>query len=185
MQDIKAEQAPDLKVSLRDRAIMLAISLIGAILILRPAIAFQNISRGNFFIDNGFTGRAISQYQRAIFLDPGFADVYGYLGFAYKKEKQMDKATEAYKKALEINPRDKQAYFELGNIYFSRDNMEKATDSFRKAAELDPFDLNARNMHANSLQKNGRIEEAISIWEGILKKNPEYEPAQTNLSKYK
>ncbi len=185
MHDPKEKQSPKPRVSLRDRAIMLIISLIGAILILRPVIAFQNFSRGNFFIDNGFTKKAISQYQRATFLDPHFSDAYGYLGFAYKKEKRIDKAIEAYKEALKIKPQDKQVRFELGHVYFNRGDFKRAALNFQKAAELDPSDLDAQNMQGIAFHKMGRTEEAISIWENILKKNPQYGPAKTNLDKLK
>jgi tetratricopeptide (TPR) repeat protein len=152
---------------------------------LRPAIAFQNYSRGNFFLDNGSAKKAINEYQRAILLDPAFSDAYSYLGFAYKEDKQIKKAIETYNRALDADSKDKQVYFELGHIYFGQENFKKAADSFEKAAQLDPADLNSRNMYAVSLHKQGKINEAISVWESILAKDPEYKPAKISLEKYK
>lgn len=176
---------PSPKVSMRDRLIMLALCLVGAIVVLRPVIAFQNFSRGNFFLDNGSPKKAISQYQRAILLSPDFSDAYGYLGFAYKQSKQINEAIKAYNKALEINPKDSQVYFELGGVYFNRKDFKTAASYFQKAAALNPSDPNYRNMYAVSLYRIGRADEAISIWEGILQKNPEYNPAKINLDKYR
>lgn len=174
-----------MKVSLRDRAIMLIFSIIGAVLIIRPIVAYQNFFRGNFFMDNGFTERAIGQYRRAIFLNPKFSDAYGYLGYAYKQKKQTDKAIIAYREALEINPGDSQVLFELGLIYHDREDYQKAVDHFKKAANLDSLNFNARNMEAVTYKDMGETEKAASIWEKILQDNPEYKPAQTNLEKLK
>lgn len=174
-----------MKVSLRDRAIMLILSIVSAVLIIRPIVAYQNFFRGNFFMDNGFTERAIGQYRRAIFLNPKFSDAYGYLGYAYKREKQTGKAIVAYQKALEINPKDSQALFELGLIYYDKEDYQEAIDHFKKAADLDPLNLNARNMEAVTYREIGEIEKAVSIWEKILQDNPEYKSAQTNLDKLK
>jgi len=174
-----------MKVSLRNRAIMLILSIVSAVLIIRPIVAYQNFFRGNFFMDNGFTERAIGQYRRAIFLNPKFSDAYGYLGYAYKREKQTNKAIAAYRKALEINSKDSQALFELGLIYHDKEDYQKAIDHFKKAADLDPLNLNARNMEAITYRDMGEIEKAVSVWEKILQDNPEYKPAQTNIDKLK
>ncbi len=177
--------AEDYNVSVRDRAIMLFLALIGAIIILRPAVAFQSYSRGNFFLDNGFIKKAISEYQRAILLDPAFSDAYSFLGFAYKKDKQIEEAISTYNKALDINPRDKQVYFELGNIYLAQESFSEAAANFGKAGQLDPADRNSRNMQAVALQKAGRNDEALSIWQDILEEDPDYKPAKINLDKYR
>ena len=185
MQVHNEREAPDHRVSMRDRAIMLFLALLGAIVILRPAIAFQSYSRANFFLDNGSIGKAISQYQRAVLLDPSFSDAYSYLGFALKQDKQTEKAIEAYNKALEINRNDKQVFFELGHIYLSQKDFKKAAASFEKAAQLDTSDPNTKNMYAVALNKDGQTDRAIAVWEDILKKDPQYKPAQVSLDKYK
>jgi len=185
MPDAKEKPTFKMKVSLRDRAIMLVLFLVGAVFILRPIIAFQNFSRGNFFLDNGFEKKAISQYQRAILLNPGFPEVYGWLGFAYKRNKQIDKAIEIYKKALKVDPRDKQVCFELGVIYLQRKDLKAAISYFEKAVELDPLDPAAQNMLAVSYQKSNQKEKAIAIWKAILEKNPQFGPAKRHLEKLK
>lgn len=183
MEEIQEGRAEKMKVSVRDRAIMLVLSLVGAVLILRPVIAFQSFSRGNFFIDNGFTKKAISHYERSVLLEPNSSDTFGWLGFSYMRDKQAGKAIEAYKRGLKINPKDKQIYSELGHVYYEKKDYRNAATNFEKTVDLDPCDLNAQNMQALSYLEMGEKDKAISVWQSILKKDPQYKPAQKNLKK--
>lgn len=185
LQGTEEKSSSKSKVSPRDRAVMLVLSMIGAFFILRPIVAFQNYARGNFYVDYGFTKKAISHYQRAILLNPNLPDAYGWLGFAYKRQKQMDKAIEVYEEGLRINPGDKQVHFEMGQIYFDRKDYRKAAISFKKAVELDSGYLSALNMLGLTYQRMGRTAEAISIWQSILKKDPTHQGAKSNLEKAK
>jgi tetratricopeptide (TPR) repeat protein len=116
-------------------------------------------------------------------LKPNFWEAYSWLGFAYQKDKQINKAIDAYSKAIQLNPKDKQACFELGLICFRKKNFEKAAFYFGKVTTIDPNDLNTKNLEALSYERMGKTEEAILIWKAILKSNLKFMPAKRNLKR--
>jgi Flp pilus assembly protein TadD len=68
-------------------------------------------SQVNFGIDVAMRGlwrEAIYRWERAVELDPKYAEAYNDLAVAYEHEGQLQKAREAYEKALEIEPNNVQ-----------------------------------------------------------------------------
>ncbi len=62
----------------------------------------------------GLYSQAITILQRAIKLDPQFADAHFALGHAYFDLKQWRNAVESFKAAVELNPKDQEARDRLG-----------------------------------------------------------------------
>jgi tetratricopeptide (TPR) repeat protein len=65
----------------------------------------------------GLTGlypQAVTILQRAVKLDPQFADAHFALGHAYFDLKQWRNAVESFKTAVELNPKDREARDRLG-----------------------------------------------------------------------
>lgn len=68
-------------------------------------------SQVNFGIDVAMRGlwrEAIYRWEKAVELDPKYAEAYNDLAVAYEHEGQLQKAREAYEKALEIEPNNVQ-----------------------------------------------------------------------------
>jgi tetratricopeptide (TPR) repeat protein len=62
---------------------------------------------------------------------------YVYLGRAYEKNNEVEKAIESYLKANEVAPSDPAAFLRLGILYSERDqNLKTALEAFQKAEEL-------------------------------------------------
>ena len=60
--------------------------------------------RGNIALNKKQYDQAISDYTRALEINPRLAEVYHNRGFAYQQNGQNDQAIADYSKALEINP---------------------------------------------------------------------------------
>jgi len=56
----------------------------------------------------GLWREAIYRWEKAVELDPTYAEAYNDLAIAYEHEGQLDKARKAYEKALEIAPNNSQ-----------------------------------------------------------------------------
>jgi tetratricopeptide (TPR) repeat protein len=70
-------------------------------------------------VEQGKTGNyegAIISFQKAIELDPGYAESYNNLGFAYYKNGEYDRAEEYFKKALKVDPDHQRAQKNLEAI---------------------------------------------------------------------
>lgn len=102
-------------------------------------LQLQNI--GNF-------GGAMSYYQKAIELDPGYAPTYNDLGVVYEASGMPDRAEESYLKAIQADSFLLAAYSNLALLYESQREFGKAFYYWGRREELglpsDPWTLRAR-----------------------------------------
>ncbi|MDR2905285.1 MAG: tetratricopeptide repeat protein [Helicobacteraceae bacterium] len=121
-----------------------------AFLIAIVALLFSNVyaasdnsktflNRGNEAIKDKDYQTAISDYTKAIQIDPNNADAYYFRGFAYYKIfGDLDKAIPDFTKAIKIDPNNARAYVSRGNVYDSLGDHNKAIADYTKAIEIDP-----------------------------------------------
>ena len=85
----------------------------------------------------GLYDQAISDYTKALEINPGFAAPYQYRGHAYMAKGLYDEAISDYSKAQEINPKIAEVYQNRGFIYMTtKGNTQKACSDFIIACEL-------------------------------------------------
>ena len=103
-------------------------------------------------------------YERAIKLDPKYAQAVNNLGAIYHAEKNYAQAERCYRKAIKLDPKSPLFYSNLGTAYFFQGNIKKGSEAYRQAFALDPdvFD------HTNS----SKIEE-LSPTKGLAQVNYE------------
>ncbi len=97
---------------------------------------------------------AKKSYERAIQLDPHYAEAFNNLGAIYHAEKNYRKAQSYYRKAIKLKPNSPLFYSNLGTSYFLEGNPKKGAQAYGRAFALDPqiFEHNSAT----------RIEEASS-----------------------
>ena len=78
----------------------------------------------------------ISEYNKALELNPRFAIAYRTRGFAYCGKGEYEKALSDFTKAIEINPMYADAYFFRGVACCSKGQYEQAISDFSNAIEL-------------------------------------------------
>ncbi|MDP1845623.1 MAG: tetratricopeptide repeat protein [Candidatus Moranbacteria bacterium] len=88
--------------------------------------------------------KAIEEFQKAIDINPNYADAYHNLGNTYQTIGENDKAVEYFQKALELNPQLWQSYQNLAAIYFNAEQYDLALENIKKAAEINPNDENLK-----------------------------------------
>jgi len=93
-------------------------------------------------------------YERAIKLDPHFAEPFNNLGATYHAEKDYKQAERLYRKAIKLQPNSAPFYSNLGTAYFFERNVKKGTEAFRQAFAIDP--------EVFERSSSSRIEEASS-----------------------
>jgi tetratricopeptide (TPR) repeat protein len=80
--------------------------------------------------------KAISDYSKAIEINPKSALTYNNRGNVYAAKGQYDKAISDYNKAIEINPSDAGAYNNRAIAYSDKGQYDKAWDDVHKAESL-------------------------------------------------
>lgn len=90
--------------------LLAAASLVTALLVASPASADaradarQQVAFGIDVASRGLWREAIYRWERAVELDPTYAEAFNNLGVAYEHEGELDKAKAAYEKAVALAP---------------------------------------------------------------------------------
>ena len=71
---------------------------------------------------------AIVALKLAALRDPQNADIQNYIGYAYRRLRQLEPAFAHYQQALAFNPRHRSAHEHLGETYLVRGNLVKAQE---------------------------------------------------------
>jgi tetratricopeptide (TPR) repeat protein len=103
---------------------------------------------------------AKKNYERAIKLDPKYAEAINNLGTIYYAKKSYRRAISQYKKALDIEPSSASMLSNLGTAYFARKDYSDAFAMYQKALELDPEVFEHRGTHGTLLQERSVDERA-------------------------
>jgi eukaryotic-like serine/threonine-protein kinase len=125
---------------------------------------------------------AISAFNRALTLDPKYAEAYTGVGKAYRLgyeesvggSEWIEKARAACEHAIESAPRMAEAYTCLGGVYRRTGEYEKAIAQLRTATNLDPTSDDAFRGLADGYQKLNRPAEAEATFKKAISLRPQY-----------
>ena len=92
-------------------------------------------------------------YDRAVKLQPGYAEAINNIGTVEYANKNFRRATKFYKRALGIQPRSASVYSNLGTAWFARHNYKEATRCYEEALELDPDVFERHGNHGVMLEQ--------------------------------
>ena len=79
---------------------------------------------------------AIAALKLAILRDPRNADIQNYIGYAYRRLREMGPATGRYQQALMFNPRHRSAREHLGELYLALGEPIKAEEQLAALKEI-------------------------------------------------
>lgn len=110
----------------------------------KVGIAYHQI--GNYAL-------ARKNYEKAVKLDPKYADAINNVGTVFYARKKFGTAINRYKKALAINPKSASIWGNLGTAYYARNKFDDMFDCYKTALELDPMVFEHRNSFGVVLQE--------------------------------
>jgi tetratricopeptide (TPR) repeat protein len=137
-------------------------------------------NRGGLYYKGGEYDQAISDFNKALEVNPNYAYAYRNRGNAYSSKGQDDQAILDYGRALEVNPRDALAYYNRGNAYGRKGQYDQAISDYNKALEINPRDALAYYNRGNAYDRKGRYDQAISDFNKAIEINPRYAEAYGN-----
>jgi tetratricopeptide (TPR) repeat protein len=82
--------------------------------------------------------KAIACFEKAIQIDPAYADAHCNLGSTFLRRDQLKDAILAYKEAIDIDPNFAQPYFNLGIVLNNIGKVDEAIACFQSAINLVP-----------------------------------------------
>ena len=143
-------------------------------------IAYIYSNRGTVYASAGQFDMAINNYNRAIKLNPNFADAYNHRGIAYRNLGQLKQAICDYTKAIKLKPNYTEAYNNRGVAYDKSGQTEQSIFDYDKSIELNPNLSEAYNNRANAYVKLGQFDQAISDYTRAIKNNSNLAEAYGN-----
>src|ERR1035437_456615 len=124
---------------------------------------------------------AISNYEKAVAINPKLVEAYNNLGSAYDDKGDIETAIFYYKKAIAINPKFAGAYNNLGIAYINKGDIETAIIYYKKAIAINPEYAKAYYNLGVAYDYKGDFETEIIYHKKAIAINPEYADAYYNL----
>jgi tetratricopeptide (TPR) repeat protein len=104
-------------------------------------------------------GLALKYYERAVKVDPRYADAENNVGTIWYQRKKFEKAIKAYQKAIAIRSDMAVLYSNLGYAYFGDKKYEDAIFAFRQALTLDPQLFEHNGSRSGSILQDRSVED--------------------------
>jgi tetratricopeptide (TPR) repeat protein len=114
---------------------------------------------------------ALAAYEKALELDPGCASAHFNLAVASIQAGALGEAESHYRAALRAKP-NAETYNGLGFVLAAQGRPGEATEQFQKAIEINPQYTPAYNNLAETLAKQGKLEDAAIYYRASLKERP-------------
>ncbi|MFM6322961.1 MAG: tetratricopeptide repeat protein, partial [Microcystis panniformis] len=130
--------------------------------------AFWYSNRGIIYYNQQKYKLALDDFNKAIELNPNYAEAYGNRGLLYYNQQKYELALSDFNKAIEINPNLVEAYYNRGNLYRLQQKYELALSDYNKAIKLNKNAWFAMMGIGLVKYEQGSISEAIKQWEKAL-----------------
>jgi tetratricopeptide (TPR) repeat protein/S1-C subfamily serine protease len=185
--DIGLSLEPNDWILLNEKALILGlkgkytaeISLHDRIINIQPQ-ASTYYNRGNSKYNLGNKQEAISDYNRAISLNPKHAAFYNNRGLAKFDLGVKQEAIADYNQAIALNPKNDAAYYNRANAKSALGNKQEAILDYDRAITLNPKYAEAYNNRGTAKSALGNEQEAILDYDRAITLNPKRATAYNN-----
>lgn len=126
--------------------------------------------------DLGDFERAVSEYRKALALQPNAPLIYNRLGVAHAELKQYEAALAAYQHALVLSPLTAELHYNIGLVHLKQGNHDGACEAFKRAIALDTGSADAYTGLGEVYLKQGNFEAAARAYQHAIWINPNGNP---------
>jgi uncharacterized protein (TIGR02996 family) len=125
---------------------------------------------------------AIARVNQAILKAPDNAIARNLLAELHVAKKDYPQASEQGERAIKLAPAWSTAYFTLGVSYIGSGNLDAAIKTFSKGVDATRGDLRLVTELTALYERLNRIDDAVAVYERLLKTDPKSELAANNLA---
>ncbi len=143
-----------------------------------------------FRVTQATNAQARQLWEKAVALDPQYAEAYAWLSNTYWQEwifrwsadpQTLERAWALAQQALALDDSLPRAHSLLGFVYAAKQQYDQAIAEGERAIALDPNNADSYTMQANTLNLAGRPEEALRMVEQAMRLNPHYPPLNLHI----
>jgi len=115
---------------------------------------------------------AIQAFDKAIELDPQYADAWSNKGVVLIAQGKFNEAVKAYDKAIELDPKSANSWTGKGNALEAQAKYDEALEAYEKAIEIDSQLTEAWFGKGNALYNQGKVKEASQAYDRAIELDP-------------
>jgi tetratricopeptide (TPR) repeat protein len=113
------------------------------------------------------------ELAQAIKLNPALPTAHSLYGRTMLAMGDQETAAREFRKELQINGNDFYANVQLANLQMRTQHFSDAGTYIDRAVAIRPADLTARKLLANLRLQTGKVDEAVALFESIVKETPD------------
>ncbi|MCA3262774.1 MAG: tetratricopeptide repeat protein [Telmatospirillum sp.] len=160
-----------------------AVDLIGrALARVKGRSAAANYNLGNALGDLGRHAETLAAVDRALALEPNYAEAHHLRAVALRHLGRSDAAIASCAKAIGLAPKAAYAHNEMGVILAGLERHEEALGHYERALACDPRHLHATHNRGVALRMLGRADEALAAYAQALALKPDFAEAVASLA---
>ena len=125
---------------------------------------------------------AKTELKSALQINPRLPTAHALYGRAMLALGEQEAAERAFREELELNINDFEANLQLGYMRKSAQKFEDASTYLERATAIRPNDLAARKLLASLRLQTGQVDEAVRMFEAIVKEAPDLIEAHVQLA---
>lgn len=131
------------------------------------------VRRGSVYADMGNAARALADFDKAIALDPNYADAYNQRSVVHLALNEPKKAIVDMNRALLLEPDSAQYHCHRGILYERAENTTSAMADYNKALELDRDHADAYDRRGGLYHVLGDLAKALADYDRALELKPD------------
>ncbi len=133
------------------------------------------------FLWAGDCGKALPYFEKAVMMEPIYAEAYVCIGYCNEQIGHYGEAMEAFKRAIRINPNLAEAHFDLGVAYYDLGRYTEAIEAYKNAILINPDYAEAYSNLGLTYRQLGRYADAIEASKQAIRINSDLGEAHYNL----
>lgn len=140
---------------------------------------------GTCLLQMGQVDQSLPYFRKVVDLAPDTPDAYNNLGVALTLTQQYKAAEGAYQKAIQLNPEHLPAWKNLAQIYLQQEEREvEGAQILAALVQVNPQDVEVLMMLAGCYEKVGDTDSAKTLWQEVLKLQPDCREALIALKRF-
>ncbi len=140
----------------------------------KRAAAESLYSQGLGILSRDDYARALTYFERAVEIDPNYAESWYQAGFCYGVLGKHAEALRASRQAARLRPEWAETFVNIGASSFALGQFKEAADAYRQAARLNPDNADIQYALGLTLNKLNRADEEILAYRRAVALKPDH-----------